>query len=132
MNKRIRRKKGLLDPKLRVWPPFPGTTGPTKYRGHPPSPERLGVMLGGAHVEFVESPAIPIAEIVFKRRSSYSSVDLSWMRRHPRNYVSTHEHRRVEAAIRRLARRYQRWEVKHAFGSPHGHMHREEDWMPKP
>ncbi len=107
MNKRIRRKKGLLDPKLRVWPPFPS-----------------------AVKEYV--PPVPIAEIVFKRRSFYSSVDLSWMRRHPRNYVSTNEHRRVRAAIRRLARRYQRWEVKHAFGSPHGHMHREEDWMPKP
>lgn len=46
MNKRIRRKKGLLDPKVR-------TTGPTKYRGRPPSPERLASMLEGtgAHVD---------------------------------------------------------------------------------
>ncbi len=46
MNKRIRRKKGLRNPKLR-------TTGPTKYRGRPPSPERLASMLEGtgAHVD---------------------------------------------------------------------------------
>jgi len=107
MNKRIRRKKGLLNPKVRVWPPLPD---PVQSYG-------------------------PVGGFTFRRTFCYSSIDLSTpvrRRAFRKGHQSAVEHRRVEAAMRRLARRYQRWEVKHAFGSPQGHMHREEDWMPKP
>ena len=107
MNKRIRRKKGLLNPKVRVWPPIPD---PVQSYG-------------------------PVGGFTFRRTFCYSSVDLSWMRRHPRNYVNTREHRRVEAAIRRRHRRHWRHTGEIFWpgpGWPHGHMHREEDWLPKP
>lgn len=80
MNKRIRRKKDLLAPKLRVWPPLPD---PVQSYG-------------------------PVGGFTFRRTFCYSSIDLSTpvrRRAFRKGHQSAVEHRRVEAAIRRRRRR---------------------------
>lgn len=75
---------------------------------------------------------------VIRRRSFYISVDLSTptlRRAYRKGHQSAVEHRRVEAAIRRRARRDWRRQCRGKWLEPWlrgGHMHREKDWMPKP
>ena len=110
MNKRIRRKKGLLNPKLRVWPQLPD---PVQSYG-------------------------PVGGFTFRRTFCYSSIDLSTpvrRRAFRKGHQSAVEHRRVEAAIRRRHRRDWRRQCRGKWLEPWlrgGHMHREEDWVPKP
>lgn len=110
MNKRIRRKKDLLAPKLRVWPPLPD---PVHFLQIWIMPGKAGIVPGYEQKMF--SPV---------RRRSFR-----------KGHQSTVERRRVELAIRRRARRDWRRQCRGKWLEPWlrgGHMHREEDWMPKP
>lgn len=76
-------------------------------------------------------PAYNMAPVAFMRAFSYTSIDLSSPERRRaafKGIVHEWEHRRVERAARRRDRRRRR----RRWASVYGHMHREEDWMPRP
>lgn len=79
----------------------------------------------------VPSPTLIVVEPTYTRRFTYTSIDLSSPERRRaafKGIVHEWEHRRVERAARRRDRRRRR----RRWASVYGHMHREEDWMPRP